>query len=403
MLVARPVYMERLFRLRDKEIIKAITGVRRCGKSTLLKLFGEWLREQGVPSERIVHLDLESGELDGVPDHGVLYHEVISRLQPGGMNYVFLDEVQRVPEFEKAVDALFIRDDCDVYITGSNAYMLSGELATFLGGRYIEIPMLPLSFAEYVSAQAPGSSPERLYAQYLRRSSFPFALQLDSQEDVDRYLEDVYNTILIKDVLVRRSIADVDRLRRVTRFLLDNIGNLCSFRKITDTMVSDGAKISRHTVEEYVDGLTQSFAFYPARPYDVKGREILRSGAKYYAVDVGFRYALLGSTTPDRGHILENIVYLELLRRGYHVYVGRTPKGEIDFVAQKGVEMEFYQVAYTVVDADGATLSRELAPLDALSHHGPKFLLTMDWDAPLSHNGIRQLNVLEWLLGSGDR
>lgn len=399
MLIPRPLYLERLIRLRDKQIIKAITGVRRCGKSTLLKLFGMWLQEQGVAPERIVHLNLEAGELDDVLDHRALYREVASRMQPGMMNYVFLDEVQRVTEFEKAVDALFVRDDCDLYITGSNAYMLSGELATFLGGRYMEIPMLPLSFAEFMSAQAEGMSPERGYAQYLRRSSFPFALQLDSQEDVDRYLEDVYNTILIKDVLARRAISDVDRLKRVTRFLLDNIGNLSSFRKITDTMVSDGARISRHTVEDYVEGLAQSFAFYPARPYDVKGKELLRSGAKYYVVDVGLRSTLLADSTPDRGHILENVVYLELLRRGYHVYVGRTPKGEIDFVAKKAGITEFYQVAYTVVDAAGATLSRELAPLDALSHHGPKFLLTMDWDAPLSHNGIRQLNVLEWLLG----
>lgn len=397
-MIPRNDYLDSLINLRDKQIIKVVTGIRRCGKSTLFELFQEYLLQNGVEPEQIITFNLEDGDYADIEDNKALYNLVRERLLPDKMNYIFLDEVQRVEDFQKAVDGLFIKKNCDVYITGSNAYLLSGELATLLSGRYVEIKMLPLSFKEYVSAFPEDSNKDRLYQQYLHNSSFPYTLELKRPKDIRQYLEGIYDSIVLKDIVTRKRFQDVDMLKSVVRFLFDNIGNMCSTKKIADTMTSAGRKISVHTVESYLTALTDSFIFYRVGRYDIKGKQYLKTGDKYYAADIGLRYNVLGTKKADEGHILENIVYLELLRRGYEVYVGKVGAAEVDFIAIGDEGEEYYQVAYTVIDADGSTLARELAPLDAINDHNPKYLLTMDFTPLTSHNGIKQINALDWLL-----
>lgn len=397
-MIPRNDYLDSLINLRDKQIIKVVTGIRRCGKSTLFELFQEYLLQNGVEPEQIITFNLEDGDYADIEDNKALYNLVRERLLPDKMNYIFLDEVQRVEDFQKAVDSLFIKKNCDVYITGSNAYLLSGELATLLSGRYVEIKMLPLSFKEYVSAFPEDSNKDRLYQQYLHNSSFPYTLELKRPKDIRQYLEGIYDSIVLKDIVTRKRFQDVDMLKSVVRFLFDNIGNMCSTKKIADTMTSAGRKISVHTVESYLTALIDSFIFYRVGRYDIKGKQYLKTGDKYYAADIGLRYNVLGTKKADEGHILENIVYLELLRRGYEVYVGKVGAAEVDFIAIGDEGEEYYQVAYTVIDADGSTLARELAPLDAINDHNPKYLLTMDFTPLTSHNGIKQINALDWLL-----
>lgn len=396
-MIERKEYLENLLRFRDKQLIKVITGIRRCGKSTLFELYQERLLNDGVAPEQIIAYNLEAGEYADIEDNKALFRLVADHLLPDKMNYIFLDEVQRVADFQKAVDALFIKKNCDVYITGSNAHLLSGELATLLSGRYVEIKMLPLSFKEFLSAYPADSNIDRLYQDYIHNSSFPYALELKRPREIRQYLEGIYDSIVLKDIVARRSISDVEMLKSVTRFLFDNIGNLCSTKKIADTMTSAGRKITVHTVEKYLDALIESFVFYRVGRYDIKGKQYLKTGDKYYAADIGLRYSVLGNKKADDGHILENIVYLELLRRGYEVYIGKVDSAEVDFIAIGDEGEEYYQVAYTVIDADGKTLERELAPLDAIRDHNPKYLLTMDYGPMVSHNGIRQTNVLDWL------
>lgn len=397
-MIARNDYLEDIFNFRDKQLIKVVTGIRRCGKSTLFELYQEYLRSDGVAPEQIISFNLEDGDYADIEDNKDLYNLVKERLLPDRMNYIFLDEVQRVRDFQKAVDALFIKKNCDVYITGSNAYLLSGELATLLSGRYVEIKMLPLSFKEYVSAFPENSSIDRLYQDYIHNSSFPYTLEMKRQKDIRQYLVGIMDSIVLKDIVARKRFPDISMLQSVVRFLFDNIGNLCSTKKIADTMTSAGRKISVHTVESYLSALTDSFIFYQVGRYDVKGKQYLKTGDKYYAADIGLRYSALGTKKADEGHILENVVYLELLRRGYGVYVGKVGPAEVDFIAIGDEGEEYYQVAYTVIDADGKTLERELAPLDAIKDHNPKYLLTMDLGPLVSHNGIKQINVLDWLL-----
>jgi len=312
--------------------------------------------------------------------------------------YIFLDEVQRVQDFQKAVDSLYVKKNCDVYITGSNAYLLSGELATLLSGRYVEIKMLPLSFKEYVSAFPSDTNIDRLYSDYIQNSSFPYALEFTRAKDRRLYLQGIYDTIVLKDIVARRRFPDIEMLQSVVRFMFHNIGNLNSTKKIADTMTSAGRKISVHTVESYLNALTDSFILYKIGRYDIKGKQHLKTGEKYYAADIGLRYALLGVEKADAGHILENIVFLELLRRGYEIYIGKVGQAEVDFVAIGEEGVEYYQVAHTVISADESTLQRELSPLEAINDHNPKYLLTADYTPFTSHNGIKQINVLGWLL-----
>lgn len=403
-LLARPQYLDQLIRFRGKKLIKVVTGIRRCGKSTLFDLYEEYLKSQGVKARQIIRLNLEMPEYHDLQTYMQLYEHIKAQLQEDCQNYVFIDEVQTVPEFQRAVDGLYVRKNCDVYITGSNAHILSGDLATLLSGRYVEIKMLPLSFREYITALGERSDLLMKYRNYLENSSFPYALELTKRKDIRAYLGSIFDSVILKDIVTRRKIQDVASLQSVTRFVFDNIGNLTSATGIANTMISSGRRISVHTVENYLDALTESFIVYKVGRYDVKGKQLLVTGAKYYVSDIGLRYYLLGSKKADMGHILENIVYLELYRRGYEIHVGKVGGAEVDFIAVGEDGEEYYQVAYTVEggqpDKNGKSiLERELAPLEAIRDHNPKFLLTMDVVPNTSHNGIRQINALDWLLG----
>ena len=398
-MIQRQGYLNSLISFRDKQLIKVVTGIRRCGKSTLFELYQDYLRSEGVADEQIVAVNLEDGEYDEIETYKQLFQFITDKLIPNNkMMYVFIDEVQQVTDFQKAVDSLYIKKNCDVYVTGSNAYLLSGELATLLSGRYVEIKMLPLSFKEYVSNFPYDKSYERLYADYIRNSSFPYALEIIKPKDRRQYLQGIYDTIVLKDIVAHKKFPDTAMLKSVVRFIFDNIGNTCSTKKIADTMTSAGRKISVHTVESYLTALTDSFIFYQIGRYDVKGKQYLKTGDKYYAADIGLRFSLLGTIKADMGHILENVVFLELYRRGYEIHIGKVGSAEVDFVAVGDEGEEYYQVAYTVIDADGATLRRELAPLESINDHNPKYLLTMDNTPFTSHNGIKQINAIDWLL-----
>ena len=382
---------------KDKQIIKVISGIRRCGKSTLFELFCAKLQNEGVQSEQIITINFEDAENEELCDHKKLYEYVKSRMLPDKMNYIFLDEIQHVSDFQKAVDSLFIKKNTDVYITGSNAYFMSGELATLLSGRYVELKMLPLSFKEYVSAFDNNRSLDDLYRDYVYNSSFPYTVELDNRRNIYAYLDGLFNTIVLNDIVQRKKIQDPLMLKSVIKFMFDNIGNPCTAKKISDTMTSKGRKISNHTVENYLEGLTDSLLMYRVSRYDIKGKEYLQLFDKYYIADVGLRYYLLGTANADMGHILENVVYLELLRRGYRVYVGKNASAEVDFVVQDiDGNTEYYQVSWSVRDEQ--TLKRELGALESIEDHNPKYILTMDNDPPISYNGIRQKYALEWLL-----
>lgn len=396
-MIERKVYLEQLLHWKDHDVIKVVTGVRRCGKSTLLKLFRKELQKADVPAENIISLNLEDPEGIDITDCRQLLRYFIERLQPKGKNYIFIDEVQQVENFEKAVDTLYIKDNCDVYITVSNSKMLSGELATVLSGRYVKIKMQPLSFAEYVTA-FPGQSPERLYMKYLENGSFPYVTNLDEQFYVNQYLSSIFDTVMLKDIMARKKCPDQNLLRKITRFIFDNIGNICSTKKISDTLTSMGTKTTVPTVEKYLAALQESFLFYQAERYDVKGKEYLKTGGKYYAVDIGLRKTVLGNKPADIGHILENIVFLELKRRFEEVYVGKVGNKEIDFVAMQNGEPCYYQVAYTVMDNDGSILKRELTPLKSVKDYYQRYLITMDMVPSVSHDGIKQVYALDWLL-----
>ena len=393
-MIERKEYLEELKKWKDKDLIKVVTGIRRCGKSTLFELYINYLKEIGVSDDHIISINLESPEYD-FKDYKELYDYVNEKIKDNDMYYVFLDEVQVIDKFEKAVDGLYIKKNVDEYITGSNAYLLSGELATLLSGRYIEFKMLPLSFKEYAD-YFKASGDERLYLKYVNNSSMPYALKLDSQDEVDKYLDSIYNTIIVKDIALRKKIADTGLLRSISEFMFASVGNLLSVKKIADTLTSNGRSISVHTVESYLNSLTESYVFNKVSRYDIKGKQYLQSGEKYYATDVTMRYALLGRKNLDLGHVLENIVYLELIRRGYKVYIGKYGDKEIDFIAENSKGVQYFQVAYTVRDEN--TLKRELSALESINNHYPKFILTMDIDPDVDYNGIRKINVLDWLL-----
>ncbi|HNZ53100.1 MAG TPA: ATP-binding protein [bacterium] len=395
-MIKRDMYLKKLIGFKDHPLIKVITGIRRCGKSTLLELFGEYLLENGVKNDQIISINFEDMNFSNLDDAQKLHDFVDSRLKKNAKNYVFLDEIQKVVDFQKAVDGLYIKKNVDIYITGSNAHLLSGELATLLSGRYVEIEMLPLSFKEYIEFTGKNDL-SRKFADYVRYSSFPFAVYLNNDAGKVRdYLSGIYNTVILKDVVAKKKIADMLMLESVVRFMFDNIGSLMSTKKIADTMTSDGRKISTHTVESYISALMDSFIIYRAKRYDVKGKQYLKTNDKYYICDIGLRSFLLGNKGGDAGYVLENVIYLELLRRGYDVYVGKVGDKEVDFVAIKQDTVEYYQVALTVRDEN--KLKTELASLQAISDHNPKYLLTLDDDPPANHNGIKQINAIDFLM-----
>ena len=398
MLIQRGEYLNKLIALKDKKIIKVVTGVRRCGKSKLLEMYRKWLLEQGVEEERIVSINFEDLDFEDLTDYKKLHTYLKEHLVKDNMTYIFLDEIQNVEQFPKVVDSLYIKDNVDIYITGSNAHMLSSEIATLLSGRYIQIEMLPLSFKEYMISTGSMNDRGIKYVDYLQNSSFPYTLELEGQTDEIRsYLEGLYNTIVVKDIINHSKISEPMMLKSILKFIFDNIGNPLSSKKIADTMTSSGRRIDTRTVEKYLDALTESYIIYQAKRYNIKGKQYLKTLEKYYVVDIGLRLMLLGSKQIDAGRILENIVYLELLRRGYDVYVGKVDEFEVDFVAQNGKGTTYFQVALSV--RDEKTLERELRSLRAIKDHYPKILLTMDDDPEVHYDGIRRINARDWLLG----
>ena len=394
--IERREYLSKLKRFRAKKLIKVITGVRRCGKSTLMEIYRDWLITQGVSSQRIVFINFEDYDYFSLRDPRNLYNYIKKLLSDTEMNYLFFDEIQHVKDFPDVINSLNLKPYTDIYLTGSNAYMLSGELATLLSGRYVEIPMLPLSFREYVEAIGGQDNLQDSYNRYVTNSSFPYTLELDSTEEISNYLDAVYNTIVVKDIMTRLKIQDVTMLESVIRFAADNIGNILSTKRIADLLKAEGRKIDQKTVEKYMHALCETFFLYEAKRYNIKGRQLFKSLSKYYLVDIGLRRMLLGSRGFDVERILENEVYLELLHRHRQVYVGKNDQLEVAFVTMNADGLAYYQVAATV--RDPATLERELASLRNIDDHYPKYLLTLDDDPDSDYDGILRINALKWMM-----
>ena len=396
-LIQRPLYMEFLTAWKNEDVIKVVSGVRRCGKSTLFEMFRNQLTTEGVQAEQIININFEEFDYLYLCDPTVLYSYIKEKIQPGQQYYIFLDEIQNVRDFERVVNSLHLNKNLDIYITGSNAYFMSGELATFLSGRYVELKMLPLSFQEFVSTKdADKSNLKRYYNEYLQ-TSFPYAISLDSSKK-QQYLEGIYSTVVLKDIVQRLTITDIATLENIIRYLYAEIGSFQNINKITNTMNSFGNKITHKTVARYMEGIEDSLLIYKAERYNVKGRKVFAGTAKYYAVDNGLRQFIAGDRVEDLGHILENIVYLELLRRGYQVYVGMVDNLEVDFLAidPKGDRL-YIQVAHNTENE--TTLTRELKPLQAIKDHYSKLLLTMDEILPEQNfDGIVKMPALKWLL-----
>ena len=376
----------------NKEDIKAFVQATKGGK------ISDYLINNNISSEQIISINFEDYDYEELLDPHKLYDYIKVRLINNKKTYVFLDEIQNVKDFHKVVDSLFIKKNVDLYITGSNAYMLSSEIATLISGRYVEIKMLPLSFKEYILSTGSEDDLSIKYREYIEYSSFPYVLELNKNKNLIRdYLDALFNTIIVKDIIQKYKIADVLMFKSVLTFVFDNIGNTLSSKKIADTLTSNGRKIDSKTIEKYINALIESYVIYQATRYNIKGKEYLKKYEKYYIVDIGLRYALLGTRVYDVGHILENVIYLELIRRGYEVYIGKINDLEVDFVAMLDNNVYYFQVAATV--RDNKTLEREITPLVKINDHYQKFILTLDDDPEANYNGIRRVNALEWLLG----
>ncbi len=394
-MIERNDYLNLLIRFKDKELIKVITGISRCGKSTLLDLYKNYLINNGIEKEQIISINLEDLKYNFIDSYMSLYNYINDNLNPNKKNYVFIDEVQKVEEFQRAVDSLYLNKNIDLYITGSNANLLSSELATLLSGRYIEIKMLPLSFKEYKLAYKDISDDE-LYQKYISYGSLPYTISLNTEDDISLYISGIYNDIIIKDVMTRKNIQNETMLKNVANFIMDNIGNITSTNNIANVMKSNGRDINVRTVEKYLEGFIESFFIYKITGYDIKGKQQLDSNAKYYVSDLGLRYFILGRKIGDFGHILENVIYLELLRRGYEVYIGKSNNYEVDFVAINNKGKIYIQVAETLKGND--TLERELRSLKKINDNYEKIILTLD-KIPLGNDeGIIIQNALDWLL-----
>ena len=392
-MIIRKGYLEKLKLMRDKKVIKVITGVRRSGKSTLMQMYRDFLIADGVKADCCQYINFEDLRWENLKDYHALYNYILENLCDNQKNYIFLDEIQIVPEFQKAINSLFLRDDIDIYITGSNAYLLSGELATLLSGRYIELSILPLSFKEYW--ELVGGEKKTAFRNYYLNGGFPYAATIDNKEVRLEYFRGIYSTVLLKDIVERKRITDVKLLEDVIRFLFDNIGNIVSTKKIADALNSNGRKTTAGTIDNYIQTLKDAFILYEANRYDVKGKQYLKSLEKYYIVDIGLRNLLLGERTRDIGHILENIVYLELIRRGYNVNIGKLDSLEVDFIAQKEDKRIYYQVSASILEE--MTYEREFAPLKKINDSYPKYVLTLD-DLPMGEDGIEQKNIIDFLL-----
>lgn len=394
-LIERKEYLDFLIKLKDKNIIKVVTGIRRCGKSTLFELYKKYLFENGVKDEQIISLNFENPSDMKFSDWKDLYNYVNDKIDSKKMYYVFLDEVQILEHFEKAVDGLFLNKNIDLYVTGSNSYMLSGELATYLTGRYMQIHMLPLSFSEFLEYYGKENELKK-YNTYIENGGFPYLLNLDNNNDLIRnYLDGIYNTILLKDVVSRNNVKDTLILESIVKFLFDNIGQIVSTNKISATLNSNNRKNSVNTIESYLSYLLDSYLIYKVSRYDIKGKEYLKTGDKYYVCDLGLRNYLLGGIK-DLGSILENVIFLELKRKGYQIYIGKYDDLEVDFVLKNNDGIKYVQVALSV--RDEKTLARELNVLKKIKDNYPKYLITLDYDK-VDHEGIRQIPALEFLTG----
>ena len=404
-MVIRKEYLSRLLAWKNEQVIKVVTGIRRCGKSTLLKQFQDLLLEEGVSQEQIISINFEDLDYEDLLDYKALYAYIKERLCPDKMTYIFLDEIQKVDSFQKAVDSLFIKENTDIYITGSNAYLLSGDLATLLTGRYVEISMLPLSFAEYLECF--GEAGEQALANYLRFGGFPYLTQMENTADkVDTYLEGIYNTVVVKDIEDRqlrknpdpnkRKITDITLLKTIARYLASVVGSPVSVKSVSDYLVSSGRKVSPNTVDDYMEALQESFIFYPVERFDINGKQLLKVNRKWYIVDLGLRNHILPKKRYDLGFSLENIVFFELLRRGFKVNVGKNGDAEVDFVAQKQGVLHYYQVTADMTNED--TFDREIRPLQSIKDNYEKMILTMDHMTPGDYEGIKVVHLLDWLL-----
>lgn len=396
-MILRKKYLADLRRWKDKSVIKVITGVRRCGKSTLMEQWKAELCANGVDARHIIHINLEMIENEPLLEYHALHDAVLSQCADEAMHYILLDEVQAVPNFQKTIDSLYTRPNIDLYITGSNAQLLSGTLATLLSGRYVEVKMLPFSFEEYTRARTGNAAASRLWSDFLYEGSFPAIGQLDGDDNlVFDYLDGILNTILIKDVSQRVG-GNAPVLRQLCAFLYDNIGNLASPSSIAKAMTAGGHSISAPTVTRYLEAIEAAFLVYPVNRYDVRGKRILKQEKKYYAVDMGLRRVLCSNGIRDTGRILENLVFLELLRREKNVYVGQGPTGEIDFVTNGPSGVKYWQVSESTAREE--TLRRELSSFESVRDNYPKMLITLDDAREQSYEGIRRIYALDWLLG----
>jgi len=399
-MIERGSYLKLLKQLKDQNIIKVITGIRRCGKSTLLEAFMKELLNEGIAPENIIFLNFEERENLHLTNWTILYDEIIAKVISNKKYYVFLDEVQLINNFERLINSIFTKKNIDLYITGSNAYLLSSELATLLTGRYISINLQPYSFKEYASAYSEEKNTDRLFRKYINESCFPEAVTLSKIDGnlVNAYLQSIYDTVIIKDISQRHSLRNVDNLHRVVSFLFDSIGSYVSPTNIAAQLNHNSQKkISHNTIIKYLEFLTQSYILYSAPRYDIRGKELLSTNGKYYVVDLGLKnISATNKYESDLGRKLENIVFFELVRRGGKVYVGKHDDREIDFVVQRANnEREYYQISYTVTDEK--TFNREISAFDRINDNYPKFLLTMDYDN-VSIRGIQKINIIDWLL-----
>ena len=394
-MIERKEYLKQLLSWKDQNIIKVLTGIRRCGKSTILKLYQEYLVNNGIDPSQIVSINFEKLEYEDLQDYKKLYQYIKDRLVENKMMYIFLDEIQNVPSYEKVVDSLHVKENIDIYITGSNSYIFSGQLATYLSGRYIEIPVLPLSFKEVYNPQA--------FQKYMKTGGFPYITQIQLQnEQIDMYLEGIYNTVIVKDIEERinrknsKSVTDIALLKAISKYLSSVVGSPVSIRSITNYFKSNERKTSPNTISNYVEALCESYLYYPVEVMDVSGKEVLKSNKKYYIVDTGIRNYILPKQFYDLGFTIENIVYLELLRRRYNVNIGRNGRAEIDFIAKKNDVYTYIQVTASLVDEN--TFNREIRPLKQIEDNYEKIILTLDRYTLGNYEGIKVINIIDWLL-----
>lgn len=406
-MVQRKEYLEKLLSWKDEQVIKVVTGIRRCGKSTLLLQYQQYLLQNGVLPEQIVSINFEELEYEHLLDYKALYQYIKERLCPDKANYIFLDEIQKVEAFEKAVDSLYVKNNTDLYITGSNSYMLSSDLATLLTGRYVEIPMLPLSFREYLGLMKLPA--ERAFAEYMKTGGFPYVAIMDrTDEKIDSYLEGIYNTVIVRDIedrqsrkeegANRRKTTDIALLKTIARFLASVIGSPVSIRSVANYLVSSGRKISINTVSDYMEALQDSFIFYPVERFDLAGKQLLKTNRKWYMVDLGLRNHILPKKHYDLGFSIENIVFFDLRRRGYQVTTGKYGDTEVDFVAQKNGIRTYFQVTADMTAEE--TFHREMRPLQEIRDNYEKIILTLDHLTTGNYEGIQVINVIDWLMAT---